>query len=84
MIKFCLRRWRGDGSIIPDILKDKYFDYPKKSMNRNARVIYLSECIVQVITEEDFLKECLLISIDHHNKMVKKYRLGKEKIIIKN
>ena len=80
-MKFVLRRWRGDGNIIPDILKDKYQDYHKKSMNRNARSITLAECIVQVINEEDFLKECLLISKDHHNKMVKKYFLGKEKLI---
>lgn len=80
-MKFVLRRWRGDGNIIADVLKDKYRDYPKNSMNRNARVISLSECIVQVITEEEFLEKCLLVGKDHHNRMVNRYFLGKEKLI---
>lgn len=34
MRKYCLRHWRGDGQIIPDVVRDKYYDYP-----RNKRAI---------------------------------------------
>lgn len=53
MKKFCLRHWRGNGAVIASAIKDSYYDYPKRSMNRNARRYSLAECIVQVITEQE-------------------------------
>jgi len=81
MRKFVLRHWRGCGQVIADVMKDYYYDYPKNSMNRNARRYSLSECIVQVISEEEFLKEMLKISVEAHNRAVKKYQLGSWKMI---
>ena len=84
MKKFCLRHWRGKGQIIPDIMKDSYRDYPKNSMNRNAGSCSLSECIVQVLTEDEYLKYVLdRYGVDEHNKMVKKHQLGSWKLIQK-
>lgn len=84
MKKFCLRHWRGDGQIIPDIMKDSYRDYPKRSMNRNARSHSLSECIVRVLTKTEYLKYVLdRYGIDEHNKMVKKHQLGSWNLIVK-
>ena len=81
MKKFVLRHWRGDGSIIADIMKDKYYDYPKNSMNRNAGYTTLAQCIYKVITEKEYLAEMLKISVEHHNKMVHKHKLGNWKLI---
>ena len=57
--KFVLRHWRGNGQVIPDLMKDSYYDYPKKSMNRNARRYSLAECIVKVITFEEFKEDMI-------------------------
>ena len=82
MKKFVLRHWRGNGSIIPDIMKDVYYDYPKHSMNRNARSYKLSECIYKVISEEEYLKEILdKYGIESHNKAVRKNKLGDNKLL---
>lgn len=82
MRKYCLRRWRGNGQIIPDIVKDRYHDYPKRSMNRRARVISLAESIVKIITEEEYLRDVLEIwGVEIHNKKVRQLKLGEEKLI---
>lgn len=82
MKKFVLRHWRGNGQVIPSIMKDSYMDYPKNSMNRNSRSHSLSECIVSVISEEEYLSELLsLWGIEAHNRSVKKYKLGLNKLI---
>lgn len=83
MKKFVLRHWRGNGMIIADIMKDWYYDYPKNSMNRNARKITLAECIHEVISEKEYLEEMLKISVEHHDKMVNKHKLGNWKLIKK-
>lgn len=73
MKKFCLRHWRGNGSIIPDILKDKYYDYPH---HRNKRPYTLAECIVKVLSEKEF-KEYVLkrYGQDQLDKFIKKFNL---------
>lgn len=81
MKKFVLRHWRGNGMIIADIMKDWYYDYPKNSMNRNAGKTTLAQCIHKVISEKEYLEEMLKISVEHHNKMVNKYKLGNWKLI---
>ena len=53
MKKYCLRHWRGNGQIIADIVKDKYYDYPK---HRNKRPYSLAECIVKIISEKEYLE----------------------------
>lgn len=84
MKKFCLRHWRGNGSVIPDVVKDSYRDYPKRSMNRNARSHSLAECIVQVISEDEYLKRILeKDGVEFHNKKVKELGLGNWKLITK-
>ena len=79
MTKFVLRHWRGNGQIIPDVMKDSYQDYPKY---RNVRPYKLSECLYKVLTEAEFLEEMLKKwGVVEHNKAVYKYRLGKDKLI---
>ena len=73
MKKYCLRHYRGSGIIIPDIVKDKYFDYPK---HRGMRPYILSECIVKTITEDEYLDEI-------ERKYGKEERVKKEKDIKK-
>lgn len=85
MKKFCLRHWRGNGQVIADVMRDSYRDYPKRSMNRNARSHSLAECIVQVISEDEYLKWILdRYGIEEHNKNVKKHQLGSWKLINKS
>ena len=82
MKKYCLRHWRGNGQVIPDIVKNRYYDYPKNSMNRNARVITLAESIVKIISEEEYLKEMLdTWGVESHNRAVKRLKLSKDKLI---
>lgn len=81
MKKFVLRHWRGNGQVVADVMKDWYYDYPKNSMNRRARRCSLAECIVQVISQEEYLAEMLKISVDAHNRAVKKYQLGSWNLI---
>lgn len=74
MEKFVLRHWRGNGEVIPDIMKDHYYDYPK---HRNIRAYKLSECIVQVLTEKEYLKFILdRYGVESRNEKVKKYKMG--------
>lgn len=81
MQKFVLRHWRGDGQVIPDIMKDHYYDYPK---HRNIRPYKLSECIVQVLSEKEYLKFILdRYGVEEHNKAVKKNNLGDWNLIKK-
>lgn len=83
MKKFVLRHWRGNGVIIADVMKDRYYDYPKNSMNKNAGYVTLAQCICKVITEEEYLAEMLRVSVEHHNKMVNNHNLGSWKLIKK-
>ena len=77
MKKFVLRHWRGNGQIIPDIMKDRYYDYPKRSMNRNAGWCSLKDCIYKVISQEEYLKEILKMwGVKVHNQKVKQHQLG--------
>jgi hypothetical protein len=62
MRKYVLRHWRGNGQVIPGLMKDSYQDYPK---HRNVRPYKLSECICSV-----------LYGVEEHNKAVKKYCMG--------
>lgn len=79
MRKYVLRHWRGNGQVIPDLMKDKYYDYPK---HRNVRPYKLSECIVSVLTEKEYLKFVLeRYGIEEHNKSVKKYCMGDSNLI---
>ena len=79
MTKFVLRHWRGNGQIIPDVMRDNYQDFSKC---RNIRPFKLSECLYKVLTEDEYLKEMLKKwGVVEHNKAVIKYRLGKDKII---
>lgn len=74
MKKFVLRHWRGNGEVIADVMRDKYFDYPK---HRNKPPITLATCIVQVISQEQYLEEMVKIGgVELHNKQVKKLHLG--------
>ena len=56
-MKFILRHWRGNGQIIPDIKKSHYRDYPKHSMNRNAKTHTCKQVIVREITREEYEQE---------------------------
>lgn len=77
MKKFCLRHWRGNGQVIPDIVKDRYYDYPKNSMNRRAGWHSLATGIVQIISQEQYLKEVLeMWGVKIHNKKVRQHKLG--------
>lgn len=72
-MQFIMRHWRGNGQIIPDIMKDKYFDYPK---HRNKRPYTLSECLVKVITVEEYKEDVLKMwGQEALNRVIKKYRL---------
>ena len=52
--RYIWRRWRGNGSIIADIWKPIYHDYPKHRRKRGYRV---EEVFVKDITEEEYLEE---------------------------
>jgi len=79
MKKFVLRHWRGNGQVIPDIMKEHYYDYPK---HRNIRPYKLSECICQVISEKEYLKFILdRYGLKEHNKAVLKHKLGSWNLI---
>lgn len=54
MTKYVLRHWRGDGQIIADVMKPKYFDYPK---HRRKRPYLLKEVFVKEISEDEYKKE---------------------------
>lgn len=74
MRKYVLRHWRGNGQVIPDLMKDFYQDYPK---HRNIRPYKLSECICSVLSEKEYLKFVLeRYGVEEHNKSVKKYCMG--------
>lgn len=74
MRKYVLRHWRGNGQVIPDLMKDKYYDYPK---HRKVQPYTLSECIVSVLTEKEYLQYILdIYGIEKHNESVKKYCMG--------
>ncbi len=74
MKKFVLRHWRGSGQVIADIMKDYYHDYPR---HRNIAPFKLSDCIVQVLTQQEYLTRILdYYGVEEHNKMVKKHNLG--------
>lgn len=74
MRKYVLKHWRGDGQVIPDVMKDFYDDYPKY---RNIKV-KLKDCIVQVLTEKEYLSEVLkMYGVESHNEKVKKYTMGR-------
>lgn len=74
MKKFVLRHWRGNGQVIPDVMKDKYYDYPR---HRNIAPYSLADCIVQVISEKEYLKYLLdRYGIKEHNRAVFKHKLG--------
>ena len=81
MRKYVFRHWRGNGQVIADVMKDSYRDYPKKSMNKNARFHTLADCIVQVISEKEFLAERLKFSVKAHNDAVIKYGMGSWNLI---
>lgn len=73
MKKFVLRHWRGNGQIVPDIMKDKYYDYPK---HRNKRPYTLAECICKVISEDEYKSEVLTMwGNEALEKRIKKYNL---------
>lgn len=79
MKQFVLRHWRGNGQVIPDIMKDFYHDYPK---HRNIRPYKLSECICQVLSQKEYLEYVLnRYGILEHNKMVIKHKLGNWNLI---
>lgn len=79
MKKYVLRHWRGNGMVIPDAMKDHYYDYPK---HRNIRPYKLSECIVSVLTENEYLKYVLeRYGVEEHNKMVKKHDMWDNRLI---
>jgi hypothetical protein len=79
MKKYVLRHWRGNGQVIPDTMKDHYYDYPK---HRNIRPYKLSECIVSVLTEDEYLKFVLeRYGVEEHNKMVKKHGMWDNRLI---
>lgn len=74
MKKYVLRHLRGNGQIIPDIMRDFYHDYPK---HRNMAPYKLSQCISSVITEKEYLKKVLeMYGVETHNKMVRKHKMG--------
>ena len=74
MKKFVLRHWRGNGQIIPDIMRDKYYDYPK---HRNKRPYSLSQCIVQVISQKEYMEEVLnMWGKEALDQKIKKYHLN--------
>ena len=79
MTKFVLRHWRGYGHVIPDVMKDFYQDYPKY---RKVSPYKLADCLCDVLTEAEYLETMLTkYGVKAHNKMVIKYRLGKDKLI---
>lgn len=61
--KYVWRRWRGNGSIIADVMKPKYYDYPK---HRKKRPYLLSEVFVKEITKEQYLLELKMNACDDH------------------
>jgi len=81
MTKFVLRHWRGDGQIIPDVMREAYQDHPK---HRKVRPYKLSECLYKVLTEAEYLGEVLKKrGVVEHNKAIYKYRLNVNKLILK-
>lgn len=71
--QFVLRHWRGNGQIIPDVKRKKYFDYPK---HRNKPPYYLSECFVRDISVEEYKAKVLsLWGQEALNRVIKKYNL---------
>jgi len=70
--KYVWRRWRGNGSIIADIMKPKYYDYPK---HRHKRPFLLSEVFVKEITREQYFAEKEMLSCTDY---LKKIQLMKE------
>ena len=79
MKKYCLRHWRGDGQVIPDIVKDFYHDYPK---HRNIRPYKLYECICQVISEKEYLAFVLeRYGVSSHNEKVVRHKMGSWNLI---
>lgn len=80
MTKFVLRHWRGNGQIIPDVMKEEYNDYPKY---RNIRAYKLKDCLYKIISSEEYLTTVLTrYGVESHNKKVRQYRLGKERLIL--
>lgn len=72
--KFVLRHWRGNGQIIPSVMQDKYYDYPK---HRNRRPYSLAECIYKVITFEEYKEEVLKMwGEETLTKLLKRYKLS--------
>lgn len=54
-------------------------------MNRNAGWNSLATCIVQVISEEQYLKEVLdMWGVKVHNKKVRQHQLGDWKLLPEN
>ena len=56
--RYIHRRWRGNGSIIADIWKPIYYDYPK---HRGKRGYPVEDVFVRDITEEEYLAEKMRI-----------------------
>jgi hypothetical protein len=50
--KYILRRWRGNGMIIPDIEKPEYADYAR----RIRKPLKLQDVFVKYITKEEYEK----------------------------
>lgn len=66
-IKYIWRRWRGNGSIIADVMKPEYYDYPK---HRRKKPFLLKDVFVKEISAEQyFLEKKILACKDWQEKI---------------